>query len=412
MVKNNNSINASYYDYVDNIGPNLPNSFNYPIAPNLTVETRFDSPSPNSSNNRPINGNNFPQNSLSNEDYFSMMTYSSLSTSPFNSLPHTNNNNHHQQLQQQPSVLLNSISSSFENASSSYVSHGFILPPKTKVNFRNKFINENMINTPLEQDIYSRLWFTYRKDFLPLDGNPKYTSDCGWGCMLRSGQMLLAQALMIHHFDMNWSLFKSLKNKKDLQTYRDILSLFNDRPQMNECPFGLHNMLQIADEHLKNSQDKIDQNQISTNTISAKNNGSTTGKKLTSRVGTWFGPTAVCTLLRDALNRTLDYTNNDHFLLKNLRIYVAQDCTIFKNDVLKLCMKKKDSDDEQVVDDSAFIPCVILVSVRLGGDSINKIYYDSLKMFLKMAYCIGIVGGKPKHSLYFIGYQGKFDLYF
>ena len=41
-------------------------------------------------------------------------------------------------------------------------------------------------------DAHSRFWFTYRTGFEYIEGT-HFSSDAGWGCMMRSGQMILMQ---------------------------------------------------------------------------------------------------------------------------------------------------------------------------------------------------------------------------
>jgi cysteine protease ATG4 len=50
---------------------------------------------------------------------------------------------------------------------------------------------------------------------------------------------------------------------------------------------------------------------------------------------------------------------------------------------------------------------ILLVPVRLGAEKINSIYGSCLTALLTLDNCIGIIGGRPKHSLYFVGFQGK-----
>ena len=52
-------------------------------------------------------------------------------------------------------------------------------------------------NNRIVDDLRSRLHFTYRNAFEAHIDGTTLTSDVGWGCMLRCGQMILAQALIM-----------------------------------------------------------------------------------------------------------------------------------------------------------------------------------------------------------------------
>ena len=54
---------------------------------------------------------------------------------------------------------------------------------------------------------------------------------------------------------------------------------------------------------------------------------------------------------------------------------------------------------------------LILLPLRLGIDSINPIYVHFIRGALRSSTSLGIVGGLPDKSLYFVGYQ-DFELLF
>ena len=55
---------------------------------------------------------------------------------------------------------------------------------------------------------------------------------------------------------------------------------------------------------------------------------------------------------------------------------------------------------------SEWTPVLILVPVRLGsGDKVNRIYAPHVKALLTNELCVGVIGGRPKHALYFMGFQ-------
>ncbi|EYU35704.1 hypothetical protein MIMGU_mgv1a011057mg [Erythranthe guttata] len=89
------------------------------------------------------------------------------------------------------------------------------------------------------EDFSSRVLITYRKGFSPI-GDSKYISDVNWGCMLRSSQMLVAQAFLVHKLGRSWR--KSPHKPLD-QTYVEILHLFGDA---EDSPCSVHNLLQAG----------------------------------------------------------------------------------------------------------------------------------------------------------------------
>ncbi|KAI8427619.1 hypothetical protein MSG28_002105 [Choristoneura fumiferana] len=100
----------------------------------------------------------------------------------------------------------------------------------------------------IRRDITSILWCTYRKGFVSI-GDEGLTSDKGWGCMLRCGQMVLGVALIRVHLSSDWVD----------PTYLKIVQRFEERKQ---APYSIHQVALM---------------------------GASEGKE----VGQWFGPNTV-----------------------------------------------------------------------------------------------------------------------
>ncbi|KAF3796986.1 putative cysteine protease atg4 [Colletotrichum gloeosporioides] len=178
-------------------------------------------------------------------------------------------------------------------------------------------------------DFESKFWMTYRSEFEPIakSTDPRassalslsmriksqlvdqsgFSSDSGWGCMIRSGQMLLANAMAITNLG------------------RVADSLTTDFRSLN------------------NAQEQ-----------------------------------------------------------SSLRVYSTGDGPdVYEDKFMKIAKP----------DGTGFHPTLILVGTRLGVDKITPVYWDALIAALQMPQSVGIAGGRPSASHYFIGAQGSFLFY-
>jgi len=264
----------------------------------------------------------------------------------------------------------------------------------------------------MNDDIKSRIWITYRKNF-PAIGGTGPTCDAGWGCMLRCGQMMLAQALVCRHLGREWNWRRQRKD----QNYMMILKSFLDR---KDSVYSIHQIAQM---------------------------GVGEGKQ----IGQWFGPNTVAQVIKKLA--LFDEWSD-------LMVHVAMDNTVVIEDIKKLCKSQtsswkcygtclytksktgttsiarspatpncscvqktqnpfnfksiieSDSESDVFVEaDSKWHPLLLFIPLRLGLTEINSDYYSSLKAMFTLKQSLGVIGGKPNHAHYFIGFNGERLLY-
>ncbi|KAG0585015.1 hypothetical protein M758_3G251700 [Ceratodon purpureus] len=226
-------------------------------------------------------------------------------------------------------------------------------------------------------DFTSRVWITYRKAGFESLGQTKLTSDVGWGCMLRSGQMLLAQALVCHDLGRSWRRDPGQPCSRE---YLQILQSFGDS---ESCPFSIHNLLEA-------------------------------GSPFGLAAGSWLGPYALCRTL-EALAKA---DKNQSQKIGGERalpfaVYVVSGeaegerggaPVLCVEDVASLCSKWGEPTEE-------WSPLLLLVPLVLGLDKVNPRYLPSLRATFTFPQSLGIAGGKPGASTYLVGVQDDQAIY-
>lgn len=236
----------------------------------------------------------------------------------------------------------------------------------------------------------SLFWWTYRYDFPEINC---ITTDAGWGCMLRSAQMMLSQALRIHFKSRHWKPDPSTSKAKEDEFVTSLMTWFADFPSRTESVYSLHNMCAAG------------------------------VAKYELLPGDWYGPGSACYVLRDLV--TLHQQKQSNVF----RVHVSSEGTVYNDLVFELmtkeaAKKKKASQEteEQVVEalhplDPAIseqpkldltelewdTSLLLLIPHRLGRDYVEEKYVKSVAQIFSLPQSVGILGGRPRGARWFYG---------
>ena len=254
----------------------------------------------------------------------------------------------------------------------------------------------------------SLFWFTYRSNF-PEIHPYGYTSDAGWGCMLRASQMLVAHALRVHFKGRDWLPPNDFNSRRIRGSfYHELLTWFADFPGV-DCCYSFHNMVAC-------------------------------GLSFEKFPGEWYGPGTACHVMRQLcdvhksyLRRRIDngsYRGSidyDGFQSEMFEVVVTSEGCIFKDAIEKsMCSTKSNEEShnetkfdqmEDLFNDPLLRPppvkakfewkssLLLLVPLRLGLNKFNDNYVSPLIETFSLPQSVGIIGGRPSHAIWFYGIE-------
>ncbi|GMI38466.1 hypothetical protein TeGR_g6383 [Tetraparma gracilis] len=252
------------------------------------------------------------------------------------------------------------------------------------------------ISYPLRrQHEYSLYWFSYRTSFPPLPPYP-ITSDAGWGCMLRASQMLLAETLRRHFRSPSW---RSSDAPADDPLDDSLLRWFADAPDPKACPFGIHSLCRSGLH-----EDKYP--------------------------GEWVGPTAACRILDRCLASPTTSVDAGGAGGRPIKTFVADGGCVYTSEVNSFMRPSSPSSPSTPPPPAAsasdpfdplFAPppepdkpaqgwdhaLLLLVPLCVGSYKVMRSApaekRESIRRFFEMRQGVGILGGTPRHAIWFYG---------
>ncbi|CAD8052000.1 unnamed protein product [Paramecium sonneborni] len=187
------------------------------------------------------------------------------------------------------------------------------------------------------------IWFSYRAN-IQYEG--RAISDQGWGCLIRVGQMILANSLIRNNSS---SLLKDLKTK--------IINLFDDDESFSTiAPFSIHQIIKKA------------------------------ALNYNLKIGDWYtGPKIMC-LLEELVSTVKT--------IKQLKIInFLEQCII-----------------EQQIDLKFNQAQLIVIHAIIGNKELDSYFEAQLQKHIEIPQFAGAIVGKNNKAYFLIGYQNKLGI--
>ena len=297
------------------------------------------------------------------------------------------------------------------------------LPETEQIHFLYKVINPN---NEKDLDRYNKnikkiLLITYRSKYrkqINIKNRYEYNSDCGWGCMIRSCQMIFARML--------YKIFKHVyKNQYESETitistipfFMDDFLMTSELKNSEYKILGLESYIAQLNKYLK---EKIEKNGYKPARIESIDPPFSIQKICT--LGELFGRTCGEWFSDFELPKIFEIINSTFNIVPNLSIlHFTSNIEIDK--IIEKCFEKElDDKNPDLFINNYYINTkkekykfkkmgAIYVSVRLGVSTISSDYFPSIKKLFECKQFLGFIGGKVDTASYFFGYSDNILLY-
>ena len=318
------------------------------------------------------------------------------------------------------SIKMNSWKDNFKSLMSSLFYNGYALSKKFDKSdpdiplyiFDNKI--ESVVIAEIGFLLKTFLYFSYRSGLVNLNsiGGGDFTSDCGWGCMLRCCQMMLSKGIIKRKMNdysknKNYSInFKTLENIR-----KETLYLFTDNYlQLKEIKnhpdyqryWELYKNLSKTNSEYKSISEVIPPYSIHILCILGKISGEYTSDlriiKLFIKINSQLFPNFNMLLFECGLisKKKLISSFCEEYIETNKSKLNYLD-TITYNGVDYIFKKEG----------------IVFISFRFGLNELDSNYYDIIPLFFtRFRNNLGFVSGKKNKAYYFVGIDSNKKLIF